>query len=318
MFAALFGGPKPRGAALLTAALALAACKDPIIYLEDANNFSYVGTVDVPSVATADASDLEICWDQLLQDIQCHDLDAAQDIDWLSLVRFGHLSQEEVEQKLNDDNLLQSDQSGYVEYENEDASTCVSLSDFSFMGTPVDVPAEYNSELGTFMVLLSTGDVIGVGTRMLLFLEPTPKSKNTAVEMPDGCGVLDFSADLQSLEPVVVPREEPWSLDWWNLTTNGLGNAMEHENIDGLMLGFYEGMSAQDLQEQFLDLQLITDQIWTMDIDGGATAELSEADNNGSAFTGFEGNGTWVLAMTCSRCANPAPLFLTLLEPEEE
>mgnify|MGYP005741916403 CR=1 FL=1 len=36
-----------------------------------------------------------------------------------------------------------------------------------------------------------------------------------------------------------------------------------------------------------------------------------------SGFTGFSGDGIWILALTCSTCANPAPLFLTVLEPTE-
>ena len=32
---------------------------------------------------------------------------------------------------------------------------------------------------------------------------------------------------------------------------------------------------------------------------------------------GFTADGTWILGLTCSTCANPAPLFLTVLEPSE-
>jgi hypothetical protein len=33
--------------------------------------------------------------------------------------------------------------------------------------------------------------------------------------------------------------------------------------------------------------------------------------------SGVTPDGTWVLALRCSTCANPAPRFLTLLEPVE-
>ena len=53
-----------------------------------------------------------------------------------------------------------------------------------------------------------------------------------------------------------------------------------------------------------------------MDLPGGTTASLGDATNGGAAFDGFSGNGVWLLALRCTTCANPAPLFLTVLEPE--
>ena len=36
---------------------------------------------------------------------------------------------------------------------------------------------------------------------------------------------------------------------------------------------------------------------------------------DGEPFTGFTGEGTWILALRCSTCSNPAPPFATVLLP---
>ena len=79
------------------------------------------------------------------------------------------------------------------------------------------------------------------------------------------------------------------------------------------MLGYYAGATVEDLQEQFLDLELIADQTWSIELTGTTGYDLAEIPD----FTGFTTDGTWILALTCSTCANPAPLFLTVLEPTD-
>jgi len=300
----------------ITAAMLLIGGCDKTITLVDENNFSYTGTVDIPKIETSSGTDLFIDWGELSSDIRCHELDPAEDIDNVSLIRFPYLTQEEVEDKINNDNLQQVDQDGYVEYTNEGGTT-VNLSELSFFGTPIDVPTEYNADGGTYLVIHATGNTPGVGSRMLAFLTPSEDSENTDVNIPSGCGVLDFSADLTSLTPTSIPADGPWFVDWRALTTNGLGNAFDLSNVDGLMLGFYEGLTTEDLQTQFLDLELIATTLYEMDLSGGSAADLAEMSDGTNNFSGFSADGVWILGLMCSTCANPAPLFLTVLEPVE-
>jgi hypothetical protein len=59
--------------------------------------------------------------------------------------------------------------------------------------------------------------------------------------------------------------------------------------------------------------------LWDLALTGEPTADLSKATlrSGGSAFDGFShGTGTWILALMCSTCQNPAPILLTVLEPQ--
>jgi len=291
-------------------------CSSGTLALSDANNYTASGTLDVPYIETASGVDVEVCWDALTEDIQCHDLDPMVDIDNLGLVRLGESTEVEVEAAIAANTLNQSSVTGYVEYSPEDGTTCANLVDFSFLGTPVDVPSEYTEANGLFMMLLTTGTSPGVGARMLQFFQPREASDVTRVDVGAGCGVLDFDGDLEGLTPVCT-GDPAVVMDWSAITRDSQGADVDFGNIDGAMLGFYEGMSLTDLESQFLDLMLIGTATWTAELDSVTSVSLGElTDASGAAFTGFSGDGTWLFALTCSRCSNPAPIFLTVVVPE--
>lgn len=309
-------------AAALAVLLAGAGCPpedddlDGPIVLTDSHNYGYDGAIDAPTIETASGTDIEVCWDALLHDIQCHEMDPATDVDNLGLIRFRHLTEPEVEDAMSRDDLQQADIDGYVEWRNELEATCTTLSAFSFFGTGIDIEQEYTEGGGTYMLVLTTGTTPGIGARMIVFLAPSAGSDVTHVDIPDGCGVLDFQVDLQSLTSPRLRAEGPWELHWDGLTVDGQGEAIVPEDVDGIMLGYYEGMTLPDLQDRFLDLELIATELYTLEHAGGTEADLAEAvDADGAAFGGFHGDGIWVLALRCSACYNPAPIFLTVLDP---
>jgi len=306
---------------MLTALVMIGACQgksddsgQPLVGvpLLDANNYNYEGALDLPSVQTVPAADLDICWEEAIQDIQCHDLDPSIDVDNVGLVRFSHLSEEEVEAKLSGAGLQQADISGYVEWINEDSALCTTLADMSFFGTEIDVTEEYVDDGSTYMLLLTEGTEPGVGARVLTFLDPTPESDNTAVDFESGCGVLDLTADVQSLERWV--GDDSLVVDWSQLTADGQGLSIDFGMIDKLSIGHYPELEASDLETQFLDIELIAEPLYTMELEGGTVADLSNAKAGSENFSGFNQDGLWMLALQCTRCSNPAPLFLTLVD----
>jgi hypothetical protein len=282
------------------------------IILTDANNFSYAGAIDVPSIVTVSAQNVEVCWDAVDTDLQCHEMDPLTDIENVGLVRFPNLTQADVEDGLAHNNLLQADISGYVEYRPDGKTACANLEDFSFFGTAIDVAAEFTEGGGTYMLLLTQGTLPGVGARMLTFLEPQASSTASSVDVEPGCGMLDFEADIHSATPIPALKDGPWMVDWSGLTVDGQGSEIELGNVDSLMLAFYEGSTASDLEGHFLDLELLATTIYTQDLEGSNTFDLSTLEG----FTGFSGDGTWLFALRCSRCYNPAPVFLGALDPQ--
>lgn len=290
------------------------------VVLRDANNYSTTSSLTLPSVETASGTDLDICWSDVLKDIQCHDLAPQDDLDTIALLRFSKLSEQEVAEKLTSEQLDQSEVDGYLEYLSDHESTCAPLSAMTFFETPIDIEEEYvESDDHVYLLLMAEGTTPGVGARSMMFLRPSESSTNTEVEAQSGCGMLEFSADLSDAKKLPVPIDGPWVIDWRDITTDGQGNEIAFEAIDGVLIGFYEGMTVADLEEKILDLELRATSLWEIELDGGRTADLADArgrDGKGR-FPGFDRDedGVWLLGLMCSTCSNPAPLVLAVLDP---
>ncbi len=290
------------------------------VLLGDENNYTTTAALSIPEVETAPATDVDVCWTQVVTDLQCHPLAATSDLDNLALLRISHLTKDQVEAQLAVGDLTQAQVAGYVEYNLDHTRTCAKLSQLSFFGTPIDVPSEYvESASYTYLVLLAKGTTPGVGARTMVFLTPTAASTNTTVDVPTGCGLLAFAADLSSLEKVPIATSGPWVVDWRDVTRDGVGNAVPFQRIDRLTIGFFAGMTVSEVEARIVDIENIATTLWDVPLSGDRTADLATAQEraSGATFSGFEqaDPGTWILAITCSRCQSPAPVVLTVLEP---
>jgi hypothetical protein len=290
------------------------------VLLRDEHNYQSTSELTIPTIETASAADLEICWPTAMTDIRCHDVEPQEDIDTVALLRFLHLSEADVALELTSGELAQSEVDGYLEYLTDHESTCARLSAMTFFGTPIDLEEEYvESDDHTYLLLFAAGTTPGVGAKTMVFVKPTASSTNTRVDAVPGCGFLDFSAELTSVEKVRIPEEGPWVVDWRDVTRDSLGNEIVFESIDSVVVGFFEGMTLADIEAQILDLELIATSLWEVELEGGRTADLAEArarSGNGS-FPGFarDEEGVWLLALMCSTCQNPSPIVLAVLEP---
>jgi hypothetical protein len=289
------------------------------VLLRDEHNYASTSSLSIPTIETAPEADLEICWPNALTDIRCHDVAPEVDIDTVALLRFLHLSEADVEVELTSGELAQSEVDGYLEYLTDHESTCARLSAMTFFGTPIEIEEEYvESDDRTYLMLFAAGTTPGVGAKTMVFVKPTSSSTNTRVDAVAGCGFLDFSAELTSVEKLPIPQDGPWVIDWRDVTRDSLGNEIVFESIDSVVVGFFEGMTLAEIEAQILDLELIATSMWEVELEGGRTADLADArgrDGEGS-FPGFaqDEEGVWLLALMCSTCQNPSPIVLTAIE----
>jgi hypothetical protein len=290
-----------------------------VILLQNGNNYLATGRLSIPVIETQSGADLDVCWTHVTTDLQCHSVAPTVDIDNVAFLRI-MLSQSDVEAQLTSGDLQQSSISGYVEFHTEHTSTCTKLSKFSFNGTPIDVPNELvESADSTYMILFAHGLQKGVGARDMVFVKPTTTSTNTMVNAQPGCGLLDFIADLHTHARVSVPATAPWNVDWQGVTLDGQLGSVIYAKLDKLLVGFYEGKTVADLEANFFNIETLATSLWDLPLNGGRTADLSQAKNRATAapFDGFShGAVTWILGLFCSKCQNPAPVVLVVLDPK--
>ena len=108
-----------------------------------------------------------------------------------------------------------------------------------------------------------------------------------------------------------------WHVDWSQITKDSMGNQVNFQFIDSLMVGYYEGKTVADLQAMFKDIDMIATTLWRVDIPTGRKyMDLHEAKTDaGAAFPGFTGTGVYAVALLCSSCQVPAPVALSILQP---
>lgn len=289
------------------------------IHLTDVNNFAYSGTIDIPVFETRVGTDLSICWSELTQDMLCHALDPVTQVDNVSMLRFPHITHEQIEQRVTRDAFDQADISGYVEFRPGD-STCIQQSQMSFFGSPVDMTEEYKDDGSSYLLLLSTGTVAGKGVRMMAFLSPSEASDSALVSLSSACDMLDFEARVQDLTPVSLPEKGPWIVDWSALTVNGHGETVALESIDTVMVAHYTEHTLEQIEARFVDLEQLASSVWTLENQVKTSADLSQATGVHGNFSGIDATGVWLLALRCEACYNPAPVFLTVLDvsPHED
>lgn len=320
--------PAPLRATVL-AALALSGCGTPADEADSAgaaeaeaaafgnvNNYAFEGTLSVPSTPVRAGADIAVTWAELTADLQCHAVDPVADIDNVSLMVFPRLDQPTVEAGLARDSLQQVDLGVYLNWEPGDA-TSVHLSDLTFGGTDPEIEAAFTEGSGTWLLLLTTGTQVGVGARALQFLEPRDDEGSEAATVGQACDVLDYTVDLEALEPLALPAAPPWAVSWSTLTATGQGTPLTPTKVSSVMVAWFEAGALADLEAQFLDLETLATHTWSAPHTAGVTVELADLrrDDDGSAFPGVDDTGVWLMALRCESCPVPAPLGLTRLVP---
>lgn len=281
-----------------------------VVALTDPNNYTFASRVDAPTIVTAAATDVRFDWATLTSDMLCHATDPVADIDNVALLAFPNLTEAEVEVGLALDSLQQADLGGYISMEPGDA-TSAWLTDLTFFGTDPQILDQYTEGRATWLLLLSSGTTVGVGARTIAFLEPRDDSDVTDIVVPDGCGLVDVDVDIDALAPVTLPPTGPWVVDWRGVTADGQGQPLDRADIDGILLARYDETTAE-IEADFLDVEILPEQIWRASVSGASSIDLTAlVDPEGVAFAGFDGGGTWLLALVCGTCSNPAPRFLT-------
>jgi len=302
------GGPAPEGN----------------VVLRDENNYTSQSTLTIPVVQTAPGADLEICWDAVMKDILCHDIVPATDIDNVSFLQIQNMSKAQIETKLALGQLTTSQVKIYRDFhvDQTGTTTCTKLSTLSFGGTAAIPAQDYVEGAGNkYLLLFANGTTPGTGTRTMTFIEPVATATATAVAAPDGCSsnILDFNADLTTPKPLAIPTAGPWKLDWSLITQDSMGNNVIFQNLDEVMLGFYQGKSVADLQADFLNIETSATVLYQMPVPLGTKfVDLANAkDASGAAFNGFDrSDGTWAVAVLCSKCQVPAPVAMSILQPQ--
>lgn len=294
---------------------------NPLVIVSPTTNYSFMSRLSIGVTPVAPRSELTFDWSGVTADLTGHAVDPKQDLDMVTLLLW-NLSEADLAEKLNADALAQADMEAIVTFETLKEHTSASIFEFTLLGTPVDQetllnyldPDTFDPETHSYTVMTATGTTPGKGTRMLRSFRLDPAATNTEVVIDSGASELDYSVDITALKPVMLPvGQHAIAFDWTDMTVNAMGNEFIPTDITRVMIGKYT-QSVTELEEQFLDLETIGEELFRADLPSGTSAVLSTLRNeNGDPFEGIDATHTWILALFCERCSNPAPWYLTVL-----
>jgi hypothetical protein len=286
-----------------------------------------MSTLMFPPVSVKPMSDLTFDWSGVTTDFIDHPVNVQTDISMVNILMW-NLTLAELQTKLNADSLAQMDLTVVPLTLNTSVDggvvTSADLFSFGFNGMPVTSdevlpyfdPTMYDPSDHIYTIILASGTTVGQGARMIQSFVLDPTSTNTAVTVTDTSTTLMYTANLHSLQPTMIPAgTAAVTVDWSMLTTNALGNPFVAQNITNALVAHYTQTPAQ-LESQFLNLELIATDLYQGMIQSGTVVDFSMLqDSNGKTFPGIDSTGTWIVALQCGSCRNPAPWYLAILKP---
>ncbi len=288
--------------------LTLLACSGSDLELGDANNFAYSATLDPTIVELAELNDSEIHWDELSSDLLDHELSPGA-ITELSVAVFGGYPLEELLDLLIRDELPQSALSLFV---TSPPNSPARFSDFGLQNDELHPEQYFEVGSGIWMMTWSSGEGATSATERLLVLEPTVDGPTSAT-LPARGGELQAKGDFLSLTRLAAPAGELVGVDWSALTVDAQGGDLPLQQIDQLRVSWLPGTDLAQIGEEFVDLESKLEADWKLPLEGRVSAELSELEGD-EDFTGFTGEGTWLLSLSCERCSLPVPSFVGVVE----
>lgn len=275
-----------------------AGCGVPTVTLSEAQNYAYTSALTAPCQTIGAGSDPTLSWDGLDVGLLGDPVDPTA-IDALRFASFDDLSREEVLSGIDRGVLSQRDVTSYADL-SPSGRTSASLSAFTALGVPLD-PARLVPG-GTYLVDAERRPPEGGAIYLTFtFLCPDEASDATAVVLDRDTASLAIDVDLGAMEPVEIPAADA-RIDWSAITRGGNGAAIVPYAIDRLSAVRFEGDVEADL------LRADPAERFTADVGGWTSWRLSDLEDEGASFPGFDGDGWW-LALECTTCLNPAPVF---------
>ena len=288
-----------------------------------ANNYSLSSGLVFPPVSVRPDSELRFRWSGVTEDLLGHELDPRLDVDAVHLMLW-KASPDNFQAMVHDDALRQRDLAVIMNVYTGQMLTETSLFEFTSLGMPVppeDILPFFNADSyppaqHVYTLMIATGQELGKGTRMIQSFTLDPASTNTLVEMTNDSTLVQYTADFAARErTLVAPGTNDITIDWTNLTVNARRQAFSPYDITEVVVARYDE-TVSELENQFLDLELIAEEMWRGYVESGTTASFSTlTDVDGRPFPGVSSDGTWIVALRCGRCLSPAPQYLHVFAP---
>lgn len=302
----------------LAAVAAGAGCSDRAarhLVVDQANNYAYTGDLSLARVEVEAGTDATMDWSALIEDVRGRAVEPTE-IDQISFVKF-RVPVDDVEGLLATNELGQEDAGVDVfTYTNDGTGTCTlsELSRGSDVYQPeVDLVEDPEGTWVASVMNLPDGrqDILS----SVIVIPRVGAGTDTVAIRPDSLS-LDVDVDLHSAPRVetVDGGGRDYVVTWSDVTTDVFGHPLDPLLADQLWIARFADTDLGALEDGFLSLDERADAVFRYDVYAVTEIDLGITDPLDGAFDGFTTEGTWLLGLVCTRCANPVPLVLTAVD----
>jgi len=294
-----------------------------LILADEDNNMAFSSTLGLTEQMVPPSNvELTMDWSALTQDFLGHDLDFQGGMKVVALVVWD-VPIEEVAEIINTDGDTNAHAIASLQHPADDPDvTSAPLTDFLTFGAPVTESAllEFlDPEAGYSFTFMAQAHetTIGRDVQMIQAFGLDADATSTTVRLTNTSTDLEWEAELDTLTPTLLPAATgDITVDWFSsITVNSYGGDFVNNQITEVLVGRYP--ADVDLNEQFLDIELIADDLWRGHVTKGSKINLSTLTNSdGDAFEGVPDGSSdqWLLGLLCTNCVNPTPWYVTRLE----
>ncbi len=287
------------------------------LVLTDGNNYTYVPTLGMADVLVLSEVDSDVDWSALTIDIRGRTVDPSA-VEQVYLVEFVGYTQEELVDKIEANDLYQSDTEEAYIFDNAAGVVSTPLSTFSILSDEFDPSTFVEDPSRVWLVSLINHPEGANDVLQSKFLTPIYDTSNTLLTFTNDCTTLDVDVNMDEGIPPVVPASggNTWTLDWSSITVDVNGRTWDPLLGDKLQIGHFDVDTVAEVEAEFLRLDSEADEFFTLNVFGSTgVTDLSEAtDSSGAAFAGFTAEGVWVVAIACTTCLSPAPMYLAVVD----
>lgn len=295
------------------------SCKTALIASSE-QNYQYASAYRIPPVLVKPDAEIVFDWSGVTTDLRGRPVD----LDTVDMVEIAlwETTVEEFEQDLNDDTLENPIFIGHLAVNGQTSGRLFELMVPAGPLTAATILDYFNEETyppanHMYSVMVAQGQDYGMGTYMLGTFQLDPTSTNTTVSITSTSTTIDFSAHIASRPATYVPPGVgAMTLDWTDMEVTAAGNEFVPSSITELRIASYDQPPELLEGEYFGRLDEIAVELFEATVEVGTRSDLDQATTStGKPFAGIDATHTWLLALSCGACQNPAPWYLTVLKP---
>jgi len=283
-------------------------------------NYEYSSDLSVRVTKVMPRAEITFDWSEVTTDFSGRPVDLANVdmVEW-SLWEMG---QDAFEVGLNDDTLMNP--IVIADLRPADGQTSGSVLESNVPAVPVapDVFSQFFDEVTyppdthLYSVMVANGFEYGRGTYMLGNFQLDPESTNTLVKIDSTSTTVTYAASIAARPVTYVPAgKADLVMDWTKMNTTAAGGEFIPSSITRFRIGAYTQTPAELEGANFLRLDEIAVELYEAPVDVGTKIVFDKAKTkDGKAFAGIDDTHTWLVALNCGYCQNPAPWYLTVLK----